>query len=100
MNTDAALIWILVLAQILICMDRKVAAAVGCGGGDKASPCMAAPPKSLGKQTHQSKDEARMEDERIMLHLCFAHCREYRKHPSPFSTKTALLFILARNKNA
>lgn len=98
MNTDCALIWIPVLARILICMDRKKVAPVG--GGDKASACMAAPPKSLGKQSHQSKDEARTEDERIMLHLCLAHCREYRKHPSPFSTKTVLLFILARNENA
>lgn len=29
MNTDCALIWILVLAQILICMGRMVVAAVG-----------------------------------------------------------------------
>lgn len=33
MNTDCALIWIPVLAQILICMDRKKVVAVGSGGG-------------------------------------------------------------------
>lgn len=36
MNTDCTLIWILVLAQILICINRKVAVA-RVGGGDKAS---------------------------------------------------------------
>lgn len=100
MNTDCALIWILVLAQILICINRKVAAVGWAGVGMERRRAWLRPPKSLGKQSHQSKDEARTEDERIMLHLCLAHCREYRKHPSPFSTKTALLFILARNKNA